>query len=129
MKDETKLASVAEFVGLKSKMCSYIKKIEKIEISENVVKNMARQEYKNELFKKNPMRHDMKRIQSKFYQLGTYKVKKTALSCFDNKQYILDNGIKTYGYKDINQLLSLIHKVMTIFQSDQFRYFDCFIKL
>ena len=42
MKDETKLASVAEFVGLKSKMCSYIKKIEKIEISENVVKNMAR---------------------------------------------------------------------------------------
>lgn len=102
MKDETKLASVAEFVGLKSKMCSYIKKIEKIEINENVVKNMARKEYKNELFKKNPMRHDMKRIQSKFYQLGTYKVKKTALSCIDNKQYILDNGIKTYGYKDIN---------------------------
>lgn len=26
MKDETKLTSVAEFVGLKSKICSYIKK-------------------------------------------------------------------------------------------------------
>ena len=37
----------------------------------------------------------MKRIQSKKHKLGTYEVDKISLSCFDDKRYVLDNGICT----------------------------------
>ena len=35
----------------------------------------------------------MKRIQSKKHKLGTYEIDKISLSCFDDKRYVLDNGI------------------------------------
>ena len=48
----------------------------------------------------------MKRIQSKKHELGTYEIDKISLSCFDDKRYVLDDGIRTldyfyYFYKDI----------------------------
>ena len=39
----------------------------------------------------------MKRIQSKLRKI-TYEVCKISLSCFDDKRYILDNGINTLAY-------------------------------
>ena len=39
------------------------------------------------------MRHKMKRIQSKLHRTGTYEVCKISLSCFDDKRYILGDGI------------------------------------
>ena len=49
----------------------------------------------------------MKRILSEKHSIGTYDINKISLSCFDDKKYILDNGINTlaYGHKDIVQLL------------------------
>ena len=44
------------------------------------------------------MRHKMKRIQNKLHKIGTYVVCKVSLSCFDDKMYILDDGINTLGY-------------------------------
>ena len=44
------------------------------------------------------MRHNMKRIQSKLHKIGTYDDCKTSLSCFDDKGYILDEGINTLDY-------------------------------
>ena len=44
------------------------------------------------------MRHKMKRIQSKLRKIGTYDVCKISLSCFDDKRYILDDGINTLAY-------------------------------
>ena len=45
----------------------------------------------------------MREIKSKNHNLGTYETNKISLSCFDDKQYILKNGINTlaYGHKDI----------------------------
>ena len=40
----------------------------------------------------------MKRTQSIRDRLGTYDVYKVSLSCFDDKRYILDNGIDTLAY-------------------------------
>ena len=40
----------------------------------------------------------MKRIQSKKYKLGTYEIDKISLSWFDNKKYVLDDGIHTLSY-------------------------------
>ena len=37
----------------------------------------------------------MKRIQNKKHKLRTYEIDKTSLSCFDDKRYVLDDGIYT----------------------------------
>ena len=41
---------------------------------------------KMRFLKKKTMRHIIKRIQNKSYQLGTFKVKKLSLSSFDDKR-------------------------------------------
>ena len=45
----------------------------------------------------------MRGIKSKNHNIGTYEINKISLSCFDDKRYILKNGINTlaYGHKDI----------------------------
>ena len=61
------------------------------------------QEFYDTLFKKKFLRHTMRRIGSKTHNLRTYETNKRSLSCFDDKQYILENGINTlaYGHKYI----------------------------
>ena len=46
----------------------------------------------------------MKKIQSKLHRIGTYGVCKISLSCFDDKRYILGDGINSlaYFYEDVN---------------------------
>ena len=44
------------------------------------------------------MRHKMKIIQSKLHRIGTYDVCKNSLSCFDDKRYILGNGVNSLAY-------------------------------
>ena len=48
----------------------------------------------------------MKGIKPKNHNLGTYETNKISLSCFDDKRYILKNGINTlaYGHKDIKMI-------------------------
>ena len=48
----------------------------------------------------------MRRKGSKNHTLGTYEANKRSLSCFDDKRYILKNGIKTlaYEHKDIKMI-------------------------
>ena len=62
-------------------------------------------EFYNTLFKKKVLRHTMRRIKSKNLNFGTYETNKISLSCFDDKGYILKNGINTlvYGHKDIKK--------------------------
>ena len=40
----------------------------------------------------------MKRMQSKEHKLGTYEIDKISLLCFDDKRYMLDDGIRTLAY-------------------------------
>ena len=37
-------------------------------------------------------------IKSKKYKVNTIKVNKIYLSCFDNKKYLLNDGIISYAY-------------------------------
>ena len=50
-------------------------------------------------------RHKMRRIQSKKHKIGTYEINKISLSCFDDKRFILDDGIHTLAYfhKDLKK--------------------------
>ena len=43
-------------------------------------------------------RHKMRRIQSKNHKIGIYEINKILLSCFDNKRFVLDDGIHTLAY-------------------------------
>ena len=49
--------------------------------------------FKDVLFIKKIIRQKMKRIQSKKHKLGTYESDKISLPCFDDKRYVLDDGI------------------------------------
>ena len=50
------------------------------------------------LFNKKVIRHNMKRVQSKLHRIGNYDVCKISLSCFDDKRYVLDDGVNTLAY-------------------------------
>ena len=46
----------------------------------------------------------MKTIRSDKHEIGSYNLNKVSLSCFDDKRYILDDGISSlaYGHYRIN---------------------------
>ena len=71
-------------------------------VNKNVAKNTGHKELVDDLFNKKIMRHKMKRIQSKLHRIGTY-VCNISLLCFDDKRYILDDGISSLAYfqKDV----------------------------
>ena len=54
--------------------------------------------YKDVLFNKKIIRHKMKKIQGKKHKLETYEIDKISLWCFDDKIYVLDDGIYTLSY-------------------------------
>ena len=68
------------------------------EVNKNVVKKIRCKESVNVLFNKRMIRHNMKRTQSKLHRIGTYDVCKISLSCFDDKRYILDDGINSLAW-------------------------------
>ena len=63
-------------------------------------------EFKDTHSNKKVSRHDMRGIKSKYHNISTYEKKYISLSAFDDKQYILDDGINTlpYGHKDIPKI-------------------------
>ena len=103
-KDEAAGIPIIEFVGLRSKMYSYIKDNQKggktaKGIKKNVIKNnIKHDDYKETLFNNKQMYHKMKTIRSENHQLGSYELNKVSLSCFDDKRYIHKNGKSSYAY-------------------------------
>ena len=103
-KDEASGTPIIEFIGLRSKMYSYLKDNEKTErTAKGIKKNkisevLTREEYKDTLFKNKQLHHSMKTIRSKNHELGSYEINKISLSCFDDKGYLLEDGINSYAY-------------------------------
>ena len=40
----------------------------------------------------------MKGTQSRLHRIGTYNICKISLSCFDDKRYVLDEGVNSLAY-------------------------------
>ena len=103
-KDEAAGVPVCEFIGLRSKMYSYMKDNDKggktaKGIKKNIIKkNITHENYKNVLFNNEQMHHTMKTIRSNLHQLGSYELNKVSLSCFDDKRYIHSNGVTSHAY-------------------------------
>ena len=97
MKDEYGGNIIDEFIGLKSKMYS-IRKINGSESSTAKGVNVATEfnEFKDVLFNKKFIKQKMKRIQAKKHKIGTYKIDKISLSCFDDKRQVLNDGVHFY---------------------------------
>ena len=57
-------------------------------------------EFKDTLFSKKVIRRKMKRIQGKKYKIGAYEINKISLSVFDDKRFVLDDGIHKLAYFD-----------------------------
>ena len=109
MKDESEGKIINEFFRLKSKMCS-MKNIDGKESNTAKGVNISTEfhEFKDTLFKKKVLRHKMKRIQGKKHKMRTYEINKISLSVFDDKRFVLDDGIHTLAYfhKDLKNRFS-----------------------
>ena len=62
--------------------------------------------FKDVLFNKKTIRHKIKKIPSKKHKLGTYEIDKIFLSCFGDKRYVLNDGIRTLAYFHKNSVAS-----------------------
>ena len=110
MKDETHGIPIEEFVGLRPKMYSVKYKengmITEKKTAKSIVKHVTKREithedYKDCLFNGTRTMANMSRIQSFGHEMYCVNINKIGLSPFDDKRYILDDGIITlaYGHK------------------------------
>ena len=99
MKDASEGKIIDTFVGLQSKIYS-IKNIDGKESNTEKGVNIASEfnEFRDTLFNKIVVIHKMKRIQSKKHKIGTYEINKMLLSLFDDKRFVLNDGIHTLAY-------------------------------
>jgi hypothetical protein len=103
-KDEAAGVPIVEFVGLRSKMYSYVKENRKggmtaKDVKKYVIKNkLTHDDFKKVIQNKAQLRHNMNTIRSVKHQIGTYEMRKVTLSCFDDKRHLLEDGITSYAY-------------------------------
>ena len=109
-KDELGGVPITEYVGLRTKLNSYItlnnEEVKKAKgIKKNIIKNKIKfTDYKECLFNKSMIRKEQFNIRSYDHEVYTEKINKIALSPFDDKRYILEDGIHTlaWGHYKIN---------------------------
>ena len=86
MKDEFKVKIINEFIGLKSKMHSISLNNEEVKkakgVNKNIVKKIRHKDLSMFCLIKKMIRHKMK----------------ISLSCFNDKRYVLDDGINSLAY-------------------------------
>ena len=115
-KDEAAGNPVTEFVGLKSKMYSYktenqrekicakmylhVNKIKNSKTAKGVKKNVIKRDLDHSHYlaclQNNTV--EQHKMRSDHHVVSSYEINKTSLSCFDNKRYILHDGITSYAY-------------------------------
>ena len=107
MKDEYGGEIILELAGTKSKMYS-IRDIKNYEKSTHKGHNsfIKFDEFKDTLFNKKIIRHNMSGMKSINHITYTYKRNKTSLSCYDDKRYILDDEINTLPYGHIHNMVT-----------------------
>jgi len=102
-KDKAAGKIINEFVGLKSKIYSYLieekehkkaKGVKKLVVKKDIKHN----DYLDVLFNQKTMHHQMNTIRSELHQINSYHLNKVSLSPYDDKRYLLDDGITSLSY-------------------------------
>ena len=110
MKSETGSTPPLEFVGLRAKTCSLSSGNKSQKEVKGIKKNYVRKNVQHQSFV-NILRNTASTTQAKFrlfkstnHVLNTIEMTKLCLSAFDDKRYILDDGISTlaYGHYSVN---------------------------
>jgi len=102
MKDETGGVPIRDVVALKSKLYSFITDKSKI-AAKGVKKSFITQHVTHDLFRhtlenKTVTRAKFRVICSKQHSLHTVEMDKVCLSAYDDKRYILSDGVRTLAY-------------------------------
>jgi len=102
-KDELCGEEMIEFVGIRSKMYSYRTKEDEVKklkgITKSVVeKNIQFKDYINCIFNEETSKHKMRCLRSEDHEMYIEEINKISLNPFDDKRYILDDGIHTVAY-------------------------------
>ena len=99
MKEVFEGKATGEFVRLKSRMHS-MKTIDGKEsnMAKGVNVGTEFNEFKDTLFNKKIIRYKMKRFQRKKHKIRTHEIKKISLLRFDDKIFVLDDGIHKLAY-------------------------------
>ena len=89
MKDETGSVVIGDFVGLESKMCSFLvddnSEHKKAKCAyKNIVATLSHNRYKDVLLNNKCIRHSIYRTQSKSHIIRTYEINKISLPCFND---------------------------------------------
>ena len=102
MKEEFKGIPINKLIGLISKMYFFVSDdATEVNIVKRVNISIEFNEYEDGLFNEKTTRHKIKIIQSKKHKIGTYNVNNISwhiMPCFDDKRYILNDGIKALAY-------------------------------
>ena len=71
-----------------------------------VEKEITHDDYKDTLFLESQMSHRVNQFCNEDHHIYTVERNKISLSAFDDKRYILENGVESiaYGHKDIDYL-------------------------
>lgn len=104
-KDETNSVPIVEFIGLRSKMYSMqLENGEEKRTGKGIKKSALKNKIDHSHFQKCLLGDDKQQliqfnlIRSTKHQIYTYSVNKVGLSCFDDKRYLLEDGITSYSY-------------------------------
>ena len=118
MKDEAAGAPIVEFVGLRPKMYSYLIADDVLDsdgkpklkekhrakgISAAASKTLRHENFLEQLQTPTENYQRNRRIGSKLHQLYSFETQKRGLCAFDDKRFLLEDGIhtKAFGHKDI----------------------------
>ena len=125
-KDELNGSIMSEIAFVKSKLYAYkkniysgdIKEEKKLKgISKHIIKDMIFEEFKNIILidKPEPIKKVVYTLNSENHKMYMNKQNKIALSAFDDKRYILDDGITTIPHCDSkfrNKLINMLLKAV-----------------
>ena len=100
MKDKLNGEIIEEFVGLRAKMYSLNTKKEEMKKAKReekkvVKKDISHQDYVDFLFEERKFMQTMQSIGSFKHQLYTIKQNKVSFSPYDDKRYVLDDGVSS----------------------------------
>ena len=103
MKDECQGEIMTEFIGLRSKMYTFIVNSKTVKKCKGVKKStidhkIEFSDYKNCLFNETQMLTSMNLIRSKKHKIYTVKANKLSLSPLDQKRYVLEDKINTLPF-------------------------------
>ena len=109
-KDEMKGYDMEEFVGLRAKVYAFKSNEEETKKLKGIKRSVVKQEihfahYKSCIINRIQYKHTMNTFKSTKHELQTIAINKTSLSCYDDKRYICNDGIRTlpHGHYSLNK--------------------------